>query len=159
MLKFNIITLENIIEEDIRAIYEWRFQKYVKKFITQNIPTLSEHRIYLLRELNNNNINWFGLKDDEKLIACCSAERSKDDEGNKEITLGRVMVEPKRRREKLGSKIIDDYIQYEKGIKTKYKLKLQVLMSNEAALKLYKKKGFICVSRKEEMIYMEKMIG
>ena len=104
------LTRKNIKPEYIRTIYKWRFESYINNFSSNEKPTYTKHEEYLMNEINTENIEWYGLIDDEKLIACCSTEKNTDLLGVVEYTLGRVMVDPTKRRQKLGSVMIEQCI-------------------------------------------------
>ena len=111
-----------------------------------------------MNEINTENIEWYGLIDDEKLIACCSTEKNTDLLGVVEYTLGRVMVDPTKRRQKLGSVMIEQCITEMKRTDKKFKIRLEVLKENEAAIALYRNMGFGRISERDNTVKMERIV-
>lgn len=154
MPKFIEITKHNIRESYYEKLYEWRFIDYIEYFSTNKVPSMDEHKNFIKNELYKTNIKWYGMVEEDNLIACCSTEKSMEKEDIKEYTLGRVMVDPRRRRQNLGSTLISECIKKISQLEERYCIKLEVINTNITAISLYKKMGFVEVAKEDGLLYM-----
>lgn len=158
MYNLEVITKETIKEIDYQKIYNWRFESYGNCFTTTTKPTYESHKKYLDRQFMCEYIEWYGLRDNNELIACCSVEKKDDRSESMNYELGRVMVDPKRKREGIASLLISKCIVKVKRSARKCRLKLEVLKSNRAAIQLYLKLGFRFISEDSKVINMERKL-
>ena len=103
-------------------------------------------------------VEWYGLRDNNELIDCCSVEKKDDKSEGASYELGRVMVDPERKRQGIASLLISKCIVKINRAARKCRLELEVLKSNRAAIQLYLKLGFRFISEDSKVINMERKV-
>ena len=155
MLELLEITKDNLTKAKCESIYKWRFTHYRDKFKTSFVPSFEEHEEFMKQEICDDMIHWFALVTDLEMVGCFSIKLTEWEINKRTCTIGRVMIEPQRRRQKLGETLLKkgiDKLVKDKKIK---RFELEVLRANIAAIKLYQRCGFTISKLNEETIDME----
>jgi ribosomal protein S18 acetylase RimI-like enzyme len=147
----------DLTSSNLESIYNWRFKHYPLFFATQYVPSLQEHKMYIHEELMRDSTSWFFSYYQDEIASCCSLKKGLRNKNNEilDLTLGRVMVDPRWRGRGFAKQTITYSIECMTKKADKYKVTLEVLNTNSNAISLYEKLGFVDVQSKENMIIME----
>ena len=158
MYRFIEPTNEDLARSYSETIYNWRFATYKDNFSSDAKPSYQEHEIFLRKELSDSTIKWFFLIENDNLLACCSLKKEAfgDNAPNELYTLGRVMVCPDNRGKGIALTLINQSIRQLYLEDRKFVVKLEVLRTNRAAIRLYEKCGFRRVDVIGKCLIMEK---
>jgi len=148
-----LLDFRELSDKERTMVLEWRNDPEIRKWMRNRQPiSLKEHQRFIASLQRSEEKRYFVVKESEEYIGVVDFT---DINRNQKSAFFGVYANPTSKKRGLGSKLLASLINYAKeelGLKL---LRLEVLKSNEKAIALYKKFGFIEYKQEAEYIYME----